>query len=167
MTTALFIGRFQPFHKGHHNAARTAKAAYDELVIGIGSAATHHASDNPLTFEERKQIVSNCFPGLRIEPFEDKDSNEEWTDTVEKHVDFDVIISGNELVRRLLGDRGYRVEDPDYLKPDTYSGTAIRKRIRNNEDWEHCVPDCSLELLHTFDFKNRLHEIGTQESTEN
>ncbi len=100
---------------------------------------------------------------MRIEPFEDRDSNEEWTDTVEDRVDFDVIISGNELVRTLLGGRGYRVVDPDYLKPNVYSGTAIRDRIRNNKDWEHCVPDCSLELLREFDFVERLHEIGTPE----
>lgn len=160
MATAFFIGRFQPFHNGHHNATQTALDTYDELIVGIGSAATHHTPDNPLTFQERKRIVTNCFPGRQIEPFEDKDSNEEWADTVAERVDFDVVISGNPLVRELLGDRGYRVEDPDYLKPDRYSGTRIRERIRNGEDWRHCIPDCSLVLLEEYGLVERLQEIA-------
>ncbi len=164
MTTALFIGRFQPFHRGHYNAVQTALDTYDELILGIGSAETHHEPDNPLTFGERKRIVQNCFPGMRIEGFQDRDSNEEWTDTVEERVEFDVIISGNPLVRKLLGNCGYAVEDPDYLQPDRYSGTAIRQRIVNGEDWQSCVPDCSLELLEEYGFEGRLRDIAAEES---
>ena len=43
MTRGFFIGRFQPFHNGHHNVVETIAEEVDELVLGIGSAATHTA----------------------------------------------------------------------------------------------------------------------------
>lgn len=159
MKRALFIGRFQPFHKGHQNAARTALNQY-ELMIGIGSAQTSGTMDNPLSFEERKQIVQNCFPDVPIIRFEDKADNDVWTDMVEGAVDIDIVISGNALVRRLLGDRGYTVQDPDYLKPEEYSGTEIRRRVVAGEDWTHLVPDCSLELIERFGFAERVNRIA-------
>lgn len=159
MTRALFIGRFQPFHKGHRNAALTGKQEYD-LVIGIGSAQKQGTMDNPLSFDQRKAIIQNCVDDVPIVRLEDRDSNAVWTDQVEDTVDFDVVISGNSLVRELLGDRGYTVEDPDYLQPDKYSGTEIRRRVVAGEDWQHCVPDCSLELLQEYGFVERLRQIA-------
>ncbi len=159
MTRALFIGRFQPFHKGHRNAARTGKDKYD-LTIGIGSAQKQGTLENPLSFDERKAIVQNCVPDVPIVRLDDQDSNAVWVDMVEDTVDFDVVISGNSLVRRLLGDRGHTVEDPDYLKPEQYSGTEIRRRIVAGDDWRQLVPDCSAELLDEYGFVARLQQIA-------
>lgn len=158
MATALFLGRFQPFHKGHYNAITAAEARY-EVIVGIGSAATHHTHENPLMFEEREQILNSCVPGITVLGFEDRNDNDEWTDQVEAAVDFDVVISGNSLVRQLLGERGYTVEDPDYLKPDVYQGTEIRRRIIADEEWENLVPACSRQHLHDFGFVERLKSI--------
>lgn len=159
MSTALFIGRFQPFHNGHYNALETALHEYDRVVVGIGSAQASHTFRNPLSVDEREQMLRNCFPDVPIERFEDQESNEQWTDNVEERVEFDTIISGNSLVRELLGDCGYNVEDPDYLKPEQYSGTYIRNQIADGADWEHLVPDCSLEVLQKLGFVNRIQEI--------
>lgn len=159
MTRALFIGRFQPFHRGHLNAAETGAEQYD-LTIGIGSAQKQGTMENPLSFEERKAIVTNCVPDIPVVRLEDKNSNAVWVDMVENTVDFDVVISGNSLVRRLLSDRGHTVEDPDYLKPTQYSGTEIRRRIVADEDWEHLVPDCSRNLLAQYDFTERVQTVA-------
>lgn len=156
---ALFIGRFQPFHKGHRNAATTAAEEYD-LVIGIGSAQKSGTMENPLSFTERKTILNACLPDTPIERFEDRDSNKEWTEMVENTVNFDIVISGNSLVRQLLSERGHKVQDPDFLKPEQYSGTEIRQRVVEGEEWKHLVPDCSLELLKQFDFEEQLQKIA-------
>jgi len=34
---ALFIGKFQPFHKGHLFALRQVLKKFDKVIIGIGS----------------------------------------------------------------------------------------------------------------------------------
>lgn len=162
MTRALFIGRFQPLHKGHLNALTSAVERY-ELVVGIGSAQEQGTKDNPLSADERQQILEHCLDDPVVVRFPDQEDNDTWTDMVAETVDFDVVVSGNELVRKLLGDRGYVVEDPDYLKPEQYSGTHIRERIAAGDDWEHLIPGCSLELLQRYDFERRVQDIFAQD----
>lgn len=157
MTTALFIGRFQPFHKGHFNAATTAAARHD-LVIGIGSAQHAHTRDNPMSFTERKTVLENCLDNPEIVRLEDQDDNAAWTAMVEETVDFDRVISGNSLVRELLG-KNHPVEDPDYLRPKVYSGTHIRQRIAAGREWKHLVPSCSLKILRKVGFAERVRDV--------
>ncbi|MEK6857287.1 MAG: adenylyltransferase/cytidyltransferase family protein, partial [Nanoarchaeota archaeon] len=38
MKTGLFIGRFQPLHKGHVEVMKTLAETLDKLVIAIGSS---------------------------------------------------------------------------------------------------------------------------------
>ena len=42
---AFYIGRFQPFHKGHLKVISQIAREVDELVIGIGSAHEPHAGE--------------------------------------------------------------------------------------------------------------------------
>ena len=51
--TALFIGRFQPFHSGHVDAIK--QISEKEIIIGIGSSQYSGTDDNPYSFEERKK----------------------------------------------------------------------------------------------------------------
>jgi len=45
----LFVGRFQPFHKGHLRAVKDILGKVDELVIVVGSlnTATHSTIHSP------------------------------------------------------------------------------------------------------------------------
>src|SRR2546427_10524555 len=54
---ALFIGGFQPFHKGHLAMAKRILAKHDELIIGIGSAQYSHTGENPFTAAERFGMI--------------------------------------------------------------------------------------------------------------
>jgi nicotinamide-nucleotide adenylyltransferase len=164
MTKALFIGRFQPFHKGHLNAATTGMQAYD-LTIGIGSAQKQWTMDNPLSFDERTAIIRTCVGDVPIVRLEDRESNAVWCDMVEDTVEFDTVISGNDLVQELLSDRGHHVEDPDYLNPDRYSGTAIRRRAMDGDNWHHLVPDCSRDLLVKYGFVDRMRSIAADQNS--
>ncbi len=156
---ALFIGRFQPYHKGHHHAIQQALDEH-ELVIGVGSSGKEGTRENPLSYGERKQVLENCLGDMDIVPLEDQDDNDRWLDLVEEKIDFQLAISGNRLVQRLLQGRGYEVRDPDYLKPGEYSGTEVRRRLREGEEWKDFVPGCSLELLERFGFEERVQKEG-------
>mgnify|MGYP001262099234 CR=1 FL=1 len=46
---ALFIGRFQPFHKGHLSALRWIAAKSSKVIVAIGSAQKSFEPDNPFT----------------------------------------------------------------------------------------------------------------------
>ena len=54
---ALFIGRFQPFHKGHLKIIQQASETYDQILVGIGSSQYSHTVDNPFTAEERTEMI--------------------------------------------------------------------------------------------------------------
>jgi len=54
---ALFIGRFQPFHKGHAEVVRFISKEYDEFIIGIGSVQSSHELENPFTAKERTKMI--------------------------------------------------------------------------------------------------------------
>ena len=57
MITALFIGRFQPFHNAHLIDIKNAITEVDKLIILIGSSQYKHAPENPFTVEERVLMV--------------------------------------------------------------------------------------------------------------
>jgi len=54
---ALFIGRFQPFHKGHLLFLKSIYTQYDKIIIGIGSSQYSNSLDNPFSYDERKMMI--------------------------------------------------------------------------------------------------------------
>ena len=59
--TGLFIGRFQPFHKGHLWAVREILKECDSIIIGVGSSNKQNTTTDPFTFEERKSMIEETF----------------------------------------------------------------------------------------------------------
>ena len=52
--TALFVGRFQPFHIAHLEDVKLEIKEGNQVIIAIGSSEESHTKDNPFTFKERK-----------------------------------------------------------------------------------------------------------------
>lgn len=152
---AAFLGRFQPFHKGHHETVKTYKQQYDEFVVVVGSAAKSKTERNPLTFEQRKEIIEECHPDVKIVPLEDEDRGEEgypdWTERFIEKARPDVVITRNDLVQRLVKKYSDAdIKEQELYKPDTCSGTKIREGIRNDEEWRSLVPDCNEEKIEEY-----------------
>lgn len=59
---AVFIGRFQPYHKGHHHVATEALKIAKNLIFVIGSHDKPRDVRNPFTTDERRDIIQECFP---------------------------------------------------------------------------------------------------------
>jgi cytidyltransferase-like protein len=59
----LYIGRFQPFHKGHLSMVLEALDRCDKLIIAIGSAQESGTEKNPFTFELRKELIRRSLWG--------------------------------------------------------------------------------------------------------
>ena len=57
MTTALFIGRFQPFHKAHLQDIKAILKECDEVIIAIGSSQHSDTKDNPFSVAERIEMI--------------------------------------------------------------------------------------------------------------
>ena len=144
---ALFIGRFQPFHKGHQKIIQEASKNYSEIIIGIGSSQYSNTYENPFTNEERKQMIENSLKKIGVKNYKivnipDIHNPPKWVDHVLTIVsDFEVVLSNNDFTRELFSDKGYKVLETPLYEKDKYSGKVIRKKIKNNESWEDLVPE--------------------------
>jgi nicotinamide-nucleotide adenylyltransferase len=152
MTTALIIGRFQPFHLGHRMLAEEAAKEADSILIGIGSSQESHTKNNPFTAEERRRMILLSVKdiGRKVSVFDVPDigNNERWVAHVEKIVpEFDVVYTNGELERTLFAKAGYRVHATGLFNREKYSGTEIRRRILAGERWRHLVPEGALGVL--------------------
>ncbi len=63
----LYVGRFQPFHKGHLEAIKEVLDEIEELVIVIGSAQYSHNIHNPFTAGERLVMIRHALQEAGIE----------------------------------------------------------------------------------------------------
>ncbi len=165
---AVFLGRFQPFHNGHESVVKKYRYEYDEFSIVVGSSEKEDTKDNPLSFQERREVIQECFPDLEVEALADEEKDEEgnkkWISKLEEK-GADEVISGNKLVKRLVKEYSdMSVREPDMHDPEIYSGTEIRRRARSGEEWRYLIPKCAQERLeeleekikdagHDFDFK--------------
>lgn len=62
----VFIGRFQPFHKGHYEVVQHALQRGREVILVVGSHDSPRTIRNPFTFQERKDIILSCFTDLSM-----------------------------------------------------------------------------------------------------
>ena len=142
----VYLGRFQPFHKGHKNVVEKYREEKD-LKIAIGSTDKKREQENPLSFEERKEIIHSCFPDLQIIGIEDEGKTEEgnrkWAKKIERKTGAEALITRNDLVKRLITEHtDIQVIEPEKIGPDSYSGSEVRRRIQSGEEWRYLVPNC-------------------------
>lgn len=143
---ALVVGRFQPFHRGHHKAVLEVLSECDDLVIVIGSAEESHTTSNPFTASERYQMIlssltEDALSKVQIVPVRDVNRYAIWVDHIESYAPpFDVVFSNNTLTRSLFSQVGYEVRKTKTYNGKLYSGTEIRRRMLAGERWHHLVP---------------------------
>lgn len=57
----VVIGRFQPFHNGHHEVLKRALSLAGKVIVVFGSARRPRTIKDPWTVAERQVMVSACF----------------------------------------------------------------------------------------------------------
>lgn len=86
----VFIGRFQPFHKGHARVIDTALSLAENVLVLVGSSNRSRDSRNPFTFSERSQMITDHFSAcerLHILSLDDIMYNDEaWIESVQSRV---------------------------------------------------------------------------------
>lgn len=163
---ALLIGRFQPFHNGHMEMLRKVFVECDHVTIGIGSAQYSHTDKDPFTAGERYLMIAEAlrsegYSNFYIVPVEDLNRYSIWVSQVESMCPpFDVVYSNNPITRRLFIEKGYEVSNSPLYNRSEYSGTEIRKRIREGREWEHLVPDAVSKVIRESDGVRRIAELG-------
>ena len=170
MRRAIFIGRFQPFHRGHLRVVEAIVDGVDELVLGIGSAGDSHTANDPFTGGERIMMITKSLADLDVMtyavPIEDLDRNSVWVSHVQSMSPrFDVAFSNNPLVVRLFTEANVPVEQVPMVDRHRYEGTEVRRRMIADDDWEELVPPAVIEVIEEIDGIARIQQVArTDES---
>ncbi|MDO9517683.1 MAG: nicotinamide-nucleotide adenylyltransferase [Methanosarcinaceae archaeon] len=165
MKRAFYIGRFQPYHLGHHAVLKKIADEVDEVVIGIGSAQKSHDLSDPFTAGERVMMIRHALEDINIRhyalPIEDIQQNSIWVSYIlSRTPPFDVVYSNNPLVIRLFEEADIEVLQSPMYQRDIYSGTEIRKKMIAGDKWEHLVPPSIAEAIEEIDGVARLRSVS-------
>ncbi|MFC6836529.1 nicotinamide-nucleotide adenylyltransferase [Halomarina ordinaria] len=171
MTRGFYIGRFQPYHEGHHAMVERIAEDVEELVLGIGSADQSHTVHDPFTAGERIMMITKSLSAADIDiityavPIEDLNRNAVWVSHVQSMCpEFDVAYSNNPLVVRLFREAGIEVHSSPMFRREVLEGSEVRERMANGGDWEDLVPDPAVSVIEEIDGLGRLKQVGKTDS---
>jgi len=164
----LFVGRFQPVHKGHVEVIKRIMKEVDELVIVVGSSQYSHRLDNPFTTGERITIIRKALKeeGIQLAriwiiPVPDVHQHALWVSQIVGYTPkFDVVYANEPLTRRLFIEAGFNVEPMPMIKREVYLATEIRKRMLAGENWEELVPSSVAKFIKDIDGEVRLRDLN-------
>ena len=165
MRRGFYIGRFQPYHNGHHRMVDRIADEVDELVLGIGSAGDSHSRHDPFTAGERIMMITKSLVDYDIVtyavPIEDLDRNSVWVSHVQSmSPDFGVAYSNNPLVIQLFEEAGVEVRQSMMFNREELEGTEVRERMIEDRDWESLVPEPVVEVVHETNGIERLQRVS-------
>lgn len=164
----LFVGRFQPLHKGHLEGIKGLLRKVDELIIVIGSSQYSHTLENPFTAGERVTMIrlalaeAGIDPGrCYIIPVPDVNIHNIWVAHVIAHTpSFDIVFANEPLTRRLLEESGFTVKPIPYYHRNLYSATEVRNRMLKGRRWEELVPKSVAKFIKQIAGIKRLQELS-------
>jgi nicotinamide-nucleotide adenylyltransferase len=170
MTRGFYIGRFQPYHEGHHAMVERIAEEVEELVLGIGSADQSHTPRNPFTAGERIEMATKATAELDLityaVPIEDLNRNAVWVSHVQSMSPrFDVAYSNNPLVVRLFEEAGVEVRSSPMFRREEFEGTEVRDRMVADEDWESLVPRPVVDTIDDIGGVARLRQVAEDDGT--
>ena len=168
----LITGRFQVLHKGHADMISKALSICERVILFIGSSQESRTKSNPLTFEERKELITEVFEPqvekgrLIILPLPDAGlgDNEKWGDYVLSNIPAeygtpDIAISGRESRRATWFDN-HNIAELFTAKTVDVSATEMRKRLIDDDVqfWQEYTP---LFIRHRYDeLRNIILEVN-------
>ena len=153
---ALFIGRFQPFHKGPLYSLEKAMELGERVVVGIGSSQKSRSESNPWSYEEREQMVRVVVGGeVMIVGIEDYQTDSEWAEKVVEIVESEgcephevVVVGNNSWTNEVLEEVGMQVLESGLHNRDELEGVKIREMLRAGQTgWRERVPEEMIEMI--------------------
>lgn len=164
MKRALFLGRFQPYHLGHHSVVERMAVEADEIIIAVGSAQSSHSLENPFTAGERIMMITRALAALPIPsyvlPIEDLQRNALYAShIVSLTPPFEAVYSNNPLIKELFQAAGFEVRSSPFVERDRYQGSHIRQQMLEGERWRELVPRAVAQAIDEIDGVRRYRRI--------
>jgi nicotinamide-nucleotide adenylyltransferase len=165
----FYVGRFQPYHLGHHAVLEKIAEEVDEIVLGIGSAQVSHTRENPFTAGERLTMIWGALKNFDVTcyviPLPDIERNAVWVSHVQSMTPaFEVVYSNNPLVIELFTESKIEVKRPPMYRREIYSGTKIREMMMAGGDWKSLVPHAVAEAIMEIRGVDRLLNISKDDN---
>ncbi|MFH1225355.1 MAG: nicotinamide-nucleotide adenylyltransferase [Candidatus Diapherotrites archaeon] len=165
----LIVGRFQPYHLGHHHAVKNILREVDELIIAIGSTEDSYKEKDPFTTGERVEMISRAlradgiYEKCIIVPVPDVKEYALWTGRVRSYVPkFGIVYTNNPLVKELFEAEGMPVR-PMVSNNSRAESAEVRKAMLNGGAWEKMVPAAVGGFLREIGAAERLKKILEEE----
>jgi nicotinamide-nucleotide adenylyltransferase len=170
VSRVAFIGRFQPFHRGHLSVLQDLLEEFDQVLVVIGSSDKFRTLDNPFTVGERHAMVKATMDALKIAPdrykvipLPDIGDDEKWV----KHVmdtcpEFDTVASGNPKVQELFR----KIKKKKVIEPKQkyrITATGVREAIRNGEDLKKYLHEAVVAFLQKIGAARKIIDIEEAE----
>ena len=155
--TALFIGRFQPFHNGHLYSLKKCLDIADQVIIAVGSSQESGTENNPWDYKIRKRMVCEVVREMgvddriaRICSCPDNPSDKAWLADLKKRAgEFGVVVSNNDWVLSIFREEGYDTYESGLHNRDELEGIKVRELMRRGDGgWRNRVPQ---EIVKLFD----------------
>ena len=174
VSRVLFVGRFQPFHRGHLSVIQDLLEEFDQVIVAIGSSDKFRTPDNPFTVGERHAMVKETLEDLgvshdrfKVVPLPDIGDDDKWP----KHVtdtcpNFQILISGNPKVQELFKKRTRKEIREPKLKY-RISATDVREAIGKGEDLVKYLPKPVIAFLQKIGAARKIIDIEEEAAAEN
>jgi nicotinamide-nucleotide adenylyltransferase len=143
----LFIGRFQPFHRGHLLVIQGMVKMCKKVVIVIGSSQEKKTEKNPYSALERKEMIQRALQAENIIPVHDiilttvpdVESDTEWVlNVLETSGEVGKLWTGNQAVIKCF--EGQEIDVQEIKEVPGISDGEIRKLMCEGGKWEKLVP---------------------------
>ena len=169
-----FIGRFQPFHRGHLSVIEDLLPKFDQVLVVIGSSDKFRTPENPFTVGERHAMVKATLDDLGVKsdkfkviPLPDIDDDEKWVKHVVKTCpEFAAVaITENLRVEKLFKKDGKR-KVIKTKKKYAISATKVREEIAQGVDLQKYLPQPVIAFLQKIGAARKIIDIEEELEAE-
>lgn len=131
----VIVGRFQvnKLHPAHIDLLETVSNQHIKTIVFLGVPPTLGTRENPLLFNQRKQMIESRFPNILVLPVNDCVSNELWSRRLDSQISS--IIPFNQSVVLYGGRESFipkysgKYPTLEFENEGFFSGTDIRKEV--------------------------------------